>query len=62
MSKLPFNSIKYDLFEKVVLFNTPPKKLTKKYNLTESQIRKIVHKDSTVTEEQYNKWVGIENE
>ena len=55
---IPFSIAQYDLFEAVVLANKAPTKvLMKRYNLTEKQIRKIIHKDSTVTEEQYLKWI-----
>lgn len=53
-----FKDVSYELFELVILKNISPKKLTKKFSLTEDQIRKIVHKDSTVTAEQYTKWIA----
>lgn len=52
-----FEDVSLELFDLVILGNTPPKRLTKKFGLTENQIRKIVQKDSTVTAEQYAKWV-----
>lgn len=54
--KINFKIDKYDLFEKVILLGRPVKAVSKEYNLTEEQVRKIIHKDSTVTEEEYLSW------
>lgn len=54
--KIPFYVAQYDLYVRVVCEDVPVKKLTKKYNLTERQIRKIIKKGSQVTKEQYDEW------
>ncbi len=54
-----FADVSYALFELVILRNISPKKLTKKFGLTEAQIRKIVQKDSKVTADDYAKWKGV---
>jgi len=55
---IPFYVAQYDLYVRVICENVEPKKLTKAYNLTERQIRKIIKKGSQVTAKQYNLWVA----
>lgn len=54
--KVNFKIDSYDLFEKVILLGIPVKVVAKEYNLSEEQIRKVINKDSTVTEEEYLNW------
>lgn len=51
-----FSSVQYDLFADLIGENLTIKQCVKKYRLTEDQIRKIVHKDSTITESQFLQW------
>ncbi len=54
--KVNFKIDSYDLFEKVILLGRPVKVVAKEYNLSEEQVRKVINKDSTVTEEEYLNW------
>ncbi len=54
-----FKDVQYDLFADLIGENLTPKECVKKYRLPIEQIRKIVHKDSTVTEDQFLKWRSL---
>ena len=51
-----FKHVQYDLFVDLIGENLTPDQCVKKYRLTIDQIRKIVHKDSVVTEVQFQLW------
>ena len=51
-----FKNVKYDLFTDLIGENLTPGQCEKKYRLSISQIRKIAHKDSKVTESQFIRW------
>ena len=51
-----FKDVSYDLFADLIGENLTPAQCEKKYRLPIDKIRKIVHKDSTVTEEQFIEW------
>lgn len=53
--------VKYHLFSDLIGENLSPIHCEKKYKLPIDKLRKIVHKDSTVTKEQYAKWVSKGN-
>ena len=51
-----FKCVRYDLFADLVGENLTPAQCVNKYRLTIEQLRKIVHRLSKVTEEQFTNW------
>lgn len=49
--------VRYNLFSDLIGENLSPAQCEKKYKLPIDKLRKIIHKDSTVTTEQYQKWI-----
>ncbi len=51
-----FKIVQYNLFADLIGENLTPDQCVKKYRLPIDQIRKIMHKDSVVTEGQFKLW------